>query len=141
MREGNITETSQIELFLNSVPILSSLSREEKLRLVDALVEVPYPSGSTIIRQGEPGDLFYIIKDGEAVVYQNTPQGLRKVNHLFRADFFGERALLCDEPRYGIESSCRHPSYCVAYMVLHSLGGKPCRGCIIYQKPHGYSFY
>lgn len=50
--------------------------------------------------QGDPGDLFYIIKEGEAVVYQATPQGTRKVNHLFKADFFGERALLCDEPRY-----------------------------------------
>lgn len=49
--------------------------------------------------QGDPGDLFYIIKEGEAVVYQSTPQGTRKVNHLFKADFFGERALLCDEPR------------------------------------------
>jgi cGMP-dependent protein kinase 2 len=33
-------------------------------------------------------------------VYQNTPQGQRKVNHLFKADFFGERALLSDEPRW-----------------------------------------
>jgi Cyclic nucleotide-binding domain len=32
-------------------------------------------------------------------VYQSTPQGDRKVNHLFRADFFGEKALLNDEPR------------------------------------------
>lgn len=99
VREGHMTETSQIELFLNSVPILSPLSREEKLRLVDALEEVVYPASNTVIKQGEPGDLFYIIKEGEAVVFQNTPQGLRKVNHLFRADFFGERALLCDEPR------------------------------------------
>jgi cGMP-dependent protein kinase 2 len=49
--------------------------------------------------QGDPGDQFYIIKEGEAVVYQQTAQGTRKVNHLFKADFFGERALLTDEPR------------------------------------------
>lgn len=29
----------------------------------------------------------------------HTAQGQRKVNHLFKADFFGERALLRDEPR------------------------------------------
>lgn len=50
--------------------------------------------------QGETGDAFFIIKQGEAVVYQETEQGLRKVNHLFKADFFGERSLLRDEPRY-----------------------------------------
>lgn len=49
--------------------------------------------------QGDPGDCFYIILEGEAVVYQNTPSGTRKVNHLFKADFFGERALLTAEPR------------------------------------------
>lgn len=45
------------------------------------------------------GDLFYIIKEGEAVVYQDTDHGKRKVNQLFKADFFGEKALLSDEPR------------------------------------------
>ena len=49
--------------------------------------------------QGDPGDQFFIIKEGEAVVYQQAAQGVRKVNHLFKADFFGERALLTDEPR------------------------------------------
>ncbi len=52
-----------------------------------------------MVFQGEPGDQFYIIKEGEAVVYQQTPQGMRTVNKLFKADFFGERALLTQEPR------------------------------------------
>jgi CRP-like cAMP-binding protein len=53
-----------------------------------------------IVVEGEDGDYFYIIKEGEAVVHQSTPGGQRrKVNHLFRADFFGERALLVKEPR------------------------------------------
>jgi cGMP-dependent protein kinase 2 len=43
--------------------------------------------------------MFYVIREGEAVVYQDGPQGLTKVNHLFKGDFFGERALLTDEPR------------------------------------------
>ena len=50
--------------------------------------------------QGEAGDQFYIVKEGEAVVYQSTPQGVKTVNRLFKADFFGERALLTQEPRY-----------------------------------------
>ena len=123
VREQQETAVSQVELFLNSVPILASLSRDERLRLVDALEEVVFTQGSKVnlchpkiphkvdsdsrsmlnifqvITEGDKGDLFYIIKDGEAVVLQNTNQGQRKVNHLFKADFFGERALLCDEPR------------------------------------------
>ncbi len=34
------------------------------------------------------------------MVYQSTPQGVKTVNRLFKADFFGERALLTQEPRY-----------------------------------------
>jgi hypothetical protein len=53
-----------------------------------------------VVVEGEAGDFFYIIKEGEAVVTQAAPGGRRvKVNHLFRADFFGERALLVQEPR------------------------------------------
>ena len=49
--------------------------------------------------QGEAGDLFYIIKAGEAVVYQDADGGPKKVNHLFKADYFGEQALLTSAPR------------------------------------------
>ncbi len=59
----------------------------------------PLPTAPHQNKQGDPGDLFYIIKDGEAVVYQKTEQGEKKVNHLFKSDFFGERALLSNEPR------------------------------------------
>ncbi|GFR45931.1 hypothetical protein Agub_g7393 [Astrephomene gubernaculifera] len=99
VRELQETQVSQVELFLNSVPILANLSREERIRLVDAFEEVTYQAGQKVIVEGDKGDLFYIVKDGEAIVYQNTPGGQRKVNHLFKADFFGERALLTDEPR------------------------------------------
>lgn len=68
--------------------------------------------------QGDPGDLFYIIKEGEAVVYQDSGSGSSKrVNQLFKADFFGEGALLSDEPRWmgnlalavmhGLNSTCK----------------------------------
>ncbi len=50
--------------------------------------------------QGDIGDQFYIIKEGEAVVTQKSHEGDKRINMLFKADFFGERALLTDEPRY-----------------------------------------
>eukprot|EP00951_Prasinocladus_malaysianus_P019889 scaffold161631_cov38-Prasinocladus_malaysianus.AAC.2 len=67
--------------------------------LVDALEEQTFGPGVRVINQGDKGNLFYIIKDGEAVVYEENAQGKKKVNHLFKADFFGEKALLSDEPR------------------------------------------
>ena len=49
--------------------------------------------------QGDIGDQFYIIKEGEAVVTQKSLEGDKRINMLFKADFFGERALLTEEPR------------------------------------------
>lgn len=81
------------------------------------LIRITLPANSTgLMLQGDPGDLFYIIKEGEAVVYQATPQGTRKVNHLFKADFFGERALLCDEPR-----SAAHALLTLLHESLHQV--------------------
>uniref|UniRef100_A0A7R9VAH7 cGMP-dependent protein kinase n=1 Tax=Chlamydomonas euryale TaxID=1486919 RepID=A0A7R9VAH7_9CHLO len=86
---------SQVELFLNSVPLLSPLSVEQKTELVHAFNEENYAAGMTIIREGDVGDKFYIVKEGEATVVQDQ----KEVNRLFRSDFFGEQALLHDEPR------------------------------------------
>ena len=54
MREVHQDETSQVELFLNSVPILASLTREEKMMLVDALEEQAYAPASRVINQVNP---------------------------------------------------------------------------------------
>lgn len=54
MREVHQDETSQVELFLNSVPILASLTREEKMMLVDALEEQAYAPASRVINQVSP---------------------------------------------------------------------------------------
>eukprot|EP00208_Stichococcus_sp_RCC1054_P000748 CAMPEP_0206148736 /NCGR_PEP_ID=MMETSP1473-20131121/37408_1 /ASSEMBLY_ACC=CAM_ASM_001109 /TAXON_ID=1461547 /ORGANISM="Stichococcus sp, Strain RCC1054" /LENGTH=739 /DNA_ID=CAMNT_0053546159 /DNA_START=267 /DNA_END=2486 /DNA_ORIENTATION=- len=99
VRDHHQQEVSQVELFLNSVKLLGNLTRDEKARLLDALEEKSYQPGTAVVTQGETGDYFYIIKSGEAVVYDASGPEKRKVNHLFKADYFGEQALLRSEPR------------------------------------------
>ena len=48
VREQQETQVSQVELFLNSVPILASLSRDERIRLVDALEEIVFQPGGKV---------------------------------------------------------------------------------------------
>ena len=93
----NVAEesASQVELFLNSVPLLANLSYAEKMELVDAFCEEHFAAGFTVIKEGDAGDKFYIVKEGEASVIKDG----KEVNRLFKADFFGEMALLNDEPR------------------------------------------
>lgn len=51
VREVHQNEASQVELFLNSVLILASLTRDEKLLLLDALEEQSFEPGVKVIRQ------------------------------------------------------------------------------------------
>jgi tRNA A-37 threonylcarbamoyl transferase component Bud32 len=57
-----------------------------------------YPKGSTIVRQGEPGDAFYMIETGEVDVYIKE-KGNSPLVTLKSGDFFGEKALLSSAVR------------------------------------------
>ena len=68
------------------------------------------------------------------MVYQQTAQGTRKVNHLFKADFFGERALLTDEPRAAsVEAitKLRSGAQCDAMGVTERRGNPPPHSVLI----------
>jgi hypothetical protein len=58
-----------------------------------------YPPGSAIIRQGERGDEFFLIRRGNVRATMEDSSGSREVGQLGKGDFFGDRSLLRDEPR------------------------------------------
>ncbi|XP_042240447.1 cAMP-dependent protein kinase type I regulatory subunit-like isoform X1 [Homarus americanus] len=98
---STIRKRKMYEEFLSKVSILESLDKWERLVVADALETVSIESGSTVVRQGEPGDDFYIIVEGTAVVMQaRTPADEPvEVGRLGTSDYFGEIALLLDRPR------------------------------------------
>lgn len=78
-----------------------SLDKWERLTVADALVLAQFNDGEVVVEQGKPGDDFYIIEEGTAIVYQrpseDSPQ--QEVGRLGPSDYFGEIALLLDRPR------------------------------------------
>jgi cAMP-dependent protein kinase regulator len=56
--------------FLSRVSILESLDKWERLTVADALEPICFDESETIVRQGEPGNDFYIIVEGCATVLQ-----------------------------------------------------------------------
>lgn len=92
------------EHFLSNVPLLSSLEPEERSKIADALVSKVYPDGEAVLRQGEMGDTFFFVEEGEAIVTK-TQQGEEgeyreiTVGQLKKGDYFGELSLLRLEPR------------------------------------------
>lgn len=86
--------------FLEKVPILSSLNPGELQTLADSLAEEKYADAATICTQGEEGNYFYIIKDGNAVCSVVDAAGESKdVATLEGGGYFGEIALMTAKPR------------------------------------------
>lgn len=77
------------------------LPLETVARAIERLVERPVALGETIVRQGEPGDSFYVILEGEAEVWATdvADSAPRLVNSLADGDSFGEEALLAQSSR------------------------------------------
>jgi len=84
--------------FISAVPILSTLNEYERMTIADALTQVEVADEVEIITEGEEGDRFFIIEDGEV---KCTKDGVdREVSRrLTTGDYFGERALLTNEKR------------------------------------------
>ena len=78
---------------LATIPIFSFLGRAELAAVQELFVEETHQKGDTICKQGEEGNTFYVVLDGELdVLVGETSQQLIAV--LKRGDFFGEMALL-----------------------------------------------
>ena len=54
------------EGFLERVPILSTLTAAERGRLADAIETRTFAAGERVVTQGEDGDAFYIVEEGQA---------------------------------------------------------------------------
>jgi len=80
---------------LRSVPLLSGLDPEELERLGQLAIERDYADGEALIRQGDPGDEFFLISDGTVTVERNG----RAIARRGPGDHLGEIALLEGRPR------------------------------------------
>lgn len=80
---------------LTGVPIFSPLPGTSLEQLATRLVPLRVDAGSVIIREGDEGDRFYIVAEGELDVSQDGAA----LSSLGPGDYFGEIALLRDTSR------------------------------------------
>jgi MFS family permease len=80
---------------LTSVPIFAPLPGGSLEHLAGRLIPIRRDPGTMIVREGDAGDRFYILAEGEVDVSQEG----RHVSTLDAGGYFGEIALLRDLPR------------------------------------------
>jgi cAMP-dependent protein kinase regulator len=95
VKEAAQKKRQRYDSFLSKVPLLSSMDAYERSQLADALLCETYQDGQTIVSQGTVGDRFYIVEEGEVVA---TKSGVQVMSYT-TGDYFGELALLRDQPR------------------------------------------
>jgi CRP-like cAMP-binding protein len=85
---------------LGRLPFLQDAGPGALRRVAEHLREERYGAGSVVVREGEPGDRFYLIRAGRAEVLKVDGQpNPAQVAVLGPGDYFGEIALLRDVPR------------------------------------------
>eukprot|EP01123_Difflugia_compressa_P010465 TRINITY_DN3836_c0_g1_i1.p1 TRINITY_DN3836_c0_g1~~TRINITY_DN3836_c0_g1_i1.p1 ORF type:complete len:525 (-),score=71.76 TRINITY_DN3836_c0_g1_i1:319-1698(-) len=102
LMEESMRRRKLYESVLAKVPIFKSLLPYERTKVADALESVSFKDGEVIIRQGSTDtDKFYIIEKGQVVCTKKGEDGRQEVEalRLKAGDYFGELALLRNEPR------------------------------------------
>jgi len=97
---GTSLRKAEVLKFLFKVELFKRLPDDEHVTLANSCEEAEFERGQVIIHQGEMGNEFFVIKTGTAIVSVNVEgAGLQQVAALSAGDYFGENALLRDEPR------------------------------------------
>jgi putative ABC transport system ATP-binding protein len=118
---NNVVVAERLFLYnsLRKCVLFAALLPQEQFRIADRMsigvhpdvrlpAEVPqrcpwfkiYPPGSAIFRQGERADEFFLIRRGKVrATMDDDSSGSREIGQLGKADFFGDRSLVRNEPR------------------------------------------
>jgi putative ABC transport system ATP-binding protein len=106
--------------FLRTMEMFKHLTPTEITNTAEKMKRRRYAKNDIIIREGEPGNELFLIGQGSVDVLRRTDGEDRRVTTLGVGDFFGEQALIADEPR---NSTC----IAAAEVEVYALGGSDFR--------------
>lgn len=92
-----VKEASIIGQMLASCNVFEGLSPRTLTEMADKMQAESWNAGERVIREGDPGDKFYLIRNGSVAVRKGPDEA--QVAELKAGDFFGETALLTGQPR------------------------------------------
>jgi putative ABC transport system ATP-binding protein len=81
--------------FLRAIEPFHGLTPVQLTHVAEKMTKRHFAAGETVVREGETGEEFFLISDGEVDVVRAN----HEVARLGRGEFFGEVALISGEPR------------------------------------------
>lgn len=84
---------------LQKIPLFCNLSESSHKEIIDRIIMEYYPANAIIFLEGEQGVKLYIIKSGLLKVFKHEQDREIELTILGQNEFFGEMALISDEPR------------------------------------------
>lgn len=75
VKDAAANKREKFEEFLKKVKILQSMDSYERSKLADAIKEEWFDVDQVVIREGEEGNVFYMIMSGEAIATKTLEPG------------------------------------------------------------------
>lgn len=91
----NEANYEQNKYFLENVEIFNRLTSMQREALLTSVSTVNYSENQIIVKEGEVGDLFYLIKEGQVSCFESNT--FKRT--MTAGEYFGELALLYRQPR------------------------------------------
>jgi len=95
VEQVNVRNYQENYAFLSKVGLFAKLTPRDKDHLLTALTAQRFLPGRPIVKEGDQGDVFYIIKEGTVSCSVNGAE----VRKMRKGEYFGEQALLYNTPR------------------------------------------
>mmetsp|Transcript_3782 Transcript_3782/g.3230 ORF Transcript_3782/g.3230 Transcript_3782/m.3230 type:complete len:212 (-) Transcript_3782:349-984(-) len=101
VKDAEVKRREKFEDVLSKIELLSTMDPYERTKLGDVVKVEKYSKGDFVIKEGEEGDIFYMIEEGHAVATK-TLQGKSEPEVVYEykpGDYFGELSLLNGDTR------------------------------------------
>jgi cAMP-dependent protein kinase regulator len=101
VKNSAMKKRERYEQFLSKVELLENMEPYERSKISDAFKTATYEADEYVIREGDWGDVFYILEEGQAVATKSITPGAPPVEVMSYGpgSYFGELSLLKGEPR------------------------------------------